>query len=389
MKITRLVIFAVFILTFIVNQNILGCSLIKITINGKTIVGNNEDFGNHDTRIWFEPGDNQHYGVVYVGYDDLFPEGGMNEAGLVFDAFGVSNKPLKDTLGKEPIFELDLKRKIMTECATAEEVMALINKYNLYYWSHSVWVFLDKNGKYLIVDGDSKVLGDNSYFVQTNFRQSEVVDESRIDCSRYKKAMSLLEGHNETSIEYCTSVMDSVHQNSTLYTTVYDLNNAIIYLYYFHNYKKAIRFDLKEELKKGARILVIPELFPEEKTNDYIQSRVLKSRIDSLANISPAVDSVTKKELRERWYIPHIIANHGYGYLHRKDIPNAIAIFNLFIELFPQLPYGYDFLGEAYMEEKQYQLALTNYQKSIELDPNYINGKQRIDVLKKLIEKRE
>ena len=112
MKITRLVIFTVFILTFIFNQNLFGCSLIKITINGKTIVGNNEDFSNPDTRIWFEPGGIQHYGVVYVGYDNLFPEGGMNEAGLVFDAFGVSDKPLKDTTNKEPIFELDLKEKL-------------------------------------------------------------------------------------------------------------------------------------------------------------------------------------------------------------------------------------------------------------------------------------
>ena len=36
----------------------------------------------------------------------------MNEAGLVFDAFGVSDKPLKDTTNKEPIFELDLKEKL-------------------------------------------------------------------------------------------------------------------------------------------------------------------------------------------------------------------------------------------------------------------------------------
>jgi penicillin V acylase-like amidase (Ntn superfamily) len=387
MKITRLVIFAIFILTFTPNQNILGCSLIKITINGKTIVGNNEDFGNHDTRIWFEPGDNQHYGAVYVGYDDLFPEGGMNEKGLVFDAFGVSNKPLKDTLGKEPIFEYDLKRKIMTECTTVEEVRALISKYNLYFWSHSVWVFSDRTGKYLIVDGDSSVIGNNSYFVQTNFRRSEIADENQIDCWRYKKAMSLLKKHNEASIEYCTSIMDSVHQDNTLYTTVYDLNNATIYLYYFHNYKKVIRFDLKEELNKVRRILVIPELFPEEKTKDYIQSRILKSRIDSLAHVNPAIDSATKSELRERWYIPHIIANHGYEFLHRKDIPNAIATFKLFIELFPQLPYGYDFLGEAYMEEKQYQLALTNCQKAVGLDQNYISGKQRINVLKKLLEK--
>ncbi len=386
MKITRLVIFTVFILTFIFNQNLFGCSLIKITINGKTIVGNNEDFSNPDTRIWFEPGGIQHYGVVYVGYDNLFPEGGMNEAGLVFDAFGVSDKPLKDTTNKEPIFELDLKRKIMSECSTVEEVNALINKYNLYFWSHSVWVFLDKTGKYLIVDGDSRILGEKNYFVQTNFRQSEITDETRIDCWRYKKAMSLLKKHSEASIEYCTSIMDSVHQKGTLYTTIYDLDNAIIYLYYFHNYKKVMRFDLKEELKKGERILVIPELFPEEKTKDYIDSRKLKSRIDSLAFISTAIDSATKSELRELWYIPHIIANHGYEYLHRKEISNAIAVFKLFIELFPELPYGYDFLGEAYMEDKQYQLAITNCRMSVELDPSYINGKQRMKVLKKLLE---
>ena len=196
----------------------------------------------------------------------------------------------------------------------------------------------------------------------------------------------MLEKHNEASIDYCTPIMDYVHQNTTLYTTVYDLNDVIIYLYYFHSYKKSIRFDLKEELKKGERILIIPELFSEEKTNDYIQSRMLKSRIGSLAHINPDIDSVTKREMRERWYIPHIKANHGYEFLHREDIPHAIAIFKLFIDLFPQLPYGYDFLGEAYMEEKQYLLALTNYQKSVKIDPNYINAKQRINVLKKLLE---
>ena len=274
----------------------------------------------------------------------------------------------------------------MSECSTVEEVNALINKYNLYFWSHSVWVFIDKTGKYLIVDGDSRILGEKNYFVQTNFRQSEITDETRIDCWRYKKAMSLLKKHSEASIEYCTSIMDSVHQKGTLYTTIYDLDNAIIYLYYFHNYKKVMRFDLKEELKKGERILVIPELFPEEKTKDYIDSRKLKSRIDSLAFISTAIDSATKSELRELWYIPHIIANHGYEYLHRKEISNAIAVFKLFIELFPELPYGYDFLGEAYMEDKQYQLAITNCRMSVELDPSYINGKQRMKVLKKLLE---
>jgi hypothetical protein len=100
------------------SNDIRACTLIKVTANGKTIVGNNEDFKNADTRIWFEPGTGNQFGAVYVGYNNLFPEGGVNEAGLMFDAFGMKNKPLKDTAGKFPIFELDLKRRIMRECST-------------------------------------------------------------------------------------------------------------------------------------------------------------------------------------------------------------------------------------------------------------------------------
>ena len=49
-------IFALLILVLVFNQNALGCSMFKLTMYGKTMVGNNEDYWNPNSRIWFEHG---------------------------------------------------------------------------------------------------------------------------------------------------------------------------------------------------------------------------------------------------------------------------------------------------------------------------------------------
>ena len=50
--------------------------------------------------------------------------------------------------------------------------------------------------------------------------------------------------------------------NSTLYSTVYDLQRKVIYLYHFHNSDNVVVFDLKEEFAKGERVVEMPGLFP-------------------------------------------------------------------------------------------------------------------------------
>ncbi len=73
------------------------CSMFKISQKGKTIVGNNEDYWNPNTSIWFENGKKAKYSVVYVGFDDLRPQGGINQAGLVFDGFAMPYLAIRDT----------------------------------------------------------------------------------------------------------------------------------------------------------------------------------------------------------------------------------------------------------------------------------------------------
>jgi tetratricopeptide (TPR) repeat protein len=51
------------------------------------------------------------------------------------------------------------------------------------------------------------------------------------------------------------------------------------------------------------------------------------------------------------------------------------------VEDYPQSFNVYDSLGEAYMVNKEEELAIKNYQKSLELNPNNTNG---AEMLKKL-----
>lgn len=59
----------------------------------------------------------------------------------------------------------------------------------------------------------------------------------------------------------------------------------------------------------------------------------------------------------------------------------AIHIFQLNVEAFPQSGNVYDSLAEAYIDNGDKQLAIANYQKSLQLDPA---NKNALEMLKKL-----
>ena len=71
----------------------------------------------------------------------------------------------------------------------------------------------------------------------------------------------------------------------------------------------------------------------------------------------------------------------GYRLLQTKRVKDAIEIFKLNVEMFPQGFNAYDSLGEAYMENGDKNLAIQNYKKSLELNPKNTNA---VEKLKKL-----
>jgi tetratricopeptide (TPR) repeat protein len=71
----------------------------------------------------------------------------------------------------------------------------------------------------------------------------------------------------------------------------------------------------------------------------------------------------------------------GYRLLGMTKIKEAIEIFKLNVEAYPQSVNVYDSLGEAYMLSGDKALAIKNYQRAVELNPQNTNA---IEMLKKL-----
>ena len=71
----------------------------------------------------------------------------------------------------------------------------------------------------------------------------------------------------------------------------------------------------------------------------------------------------------------------GYSLLSAKRVKDAIEVFKLNVEEHPQSWNTYDSLGEAYMIDGATELAIKNYERSLELNPENKNG---IEQLKKL-----
>jgi CubicO group peptidase (beta-lactamase class C family) len=64
----------------------------------------------------------------------------------------------------------------------------------------------------------------------------------------------------------------------------------------------------------------------------------------------------------------------GYQLLGMKRTKDAIEIFKLNVEMFPNSSNPYDSLGETYLADDQKDLALANYKKAAELDPANANA---------------
>jgi CubicO group peptidase (beta-lactamase class C family) len=71
----------------------------------------------------------------------------------------------------------------------------------------------------------------------------------------------------------------------------------------------------------------------------------------------------------------------GYTLMRQNKLPEAIAVFGLNVEFYPNSWNVYDSLGEAYMKNGDKELAITNYRKSLELNPKNTGA---VEALKKL-----
>ncbi len=82
-----------------------------------------------------------------------------------------------------------------------------------------------------------------------------------------------------------------------------------------------------------------------------------------------------KKEEPEDWSFAENELNlFGYQLLARERIDEAIIILELNVEAFPEAFNTYDSLAEACMLAGRTEAAITNYERSLELNPDNTNA---------------
>jgi tetratricopeptide (TPR) repeat protein len=150
--------------------------------------------------------------------------------------------------------------------------------------------------------------------------------------------------------------------------------------WYFLAEGYAEKGELKEALGCYEKLLAMEPHIPEVRTN-YFNMILLNGFTDDgtngLAKSYKDLKKAYPDEINESQ-----LNNLGYRLLREKKYQDAIAMFKLNVELYPDYANGYDSLGEAYMANGDNELAIKNYKKSLELDPQNDNAVQMLKELK-------
>lgn len=264
-----------------------SCTIFAISKGESVFFSNNEDWRNPLTYVWVEPPGDGKYGVLCVGFDDLGPQGGINEKGLAFDGNALPYIPIKTYPGRLQPSEAIVNKIIMHRCATVEEAIAMARSYD---WGT---IYSGKfAGQYLLSDatGDACVLGfgvdgelavtrkpkGDGFIVSTNFNRA--YPENRYytyPCERYETASRMLEKlvkESDLTVESLAAVLNAVHQEGrrspTLYSNIFDLKKGLAYFYDRHRYDRVAKIDVAETIKSKQPPKRIKDLFPTEKTNE-------------------------------------------------------------------------------------------------------------------------
>ena len=249
-----------------------ACTIFSAAQGNTVLAGNNEDYNNLKTRVWFFPPSDQGYGRVGFGavagtINRI--EGGMNDQGLFYDCFATAFLRPVNSIGKpyyqdsSDHYRYSLESYCLSVCSTIDEVLELYDNYNLQHMERYQVLWGDKNGDSIIIEGDDIIFKEGDYQVVTNFIQTHP-QLGGYPCWRYDTAVNMLEEMDELSVEYFASICGATHQTGmypSVYSNVYDLTEGIVYLYYFYNYENVIEINLEEELALGEHVYFLADLF--------------------------------------------------------------------------------------------------------------------------------
>jgi len=236
-----------------------ACTVFSFAGNDTVLFGNSED---HDDvpYIWFLEARGNYHAVLCLGFDCGGMQGGMNDAGLCYDAAAGTSHILNwhQELADAPP---DWPTLVLQYCETVDEVEAFIRRYDYSSKGMAQFLYLDRNGDSLIVttthDGElafySRSGGARTI---TNFN---LTDHSvgTYPCWRFDTTSNLLRnlelGTSTPSVDYFRAILNGVHQPGyTAYSNVFDVRSLTAYVYREHNFREVRVIHLVDILEQGA-----------------------------------------------------------------------------------------------------------------------------------------
>ncbi|SNY99609.1 hypothetical protein [Flagellimonas pacifica] len=366
-----------------------ACSMYKSTKDGRTIVGNNEDFFSPNSQFWFEVGTKDTFGVMYMGLLDNFAQGAINESGLVFDGFWEPYLEVKKTKGKLEIPIGNALKNIMQTMDNVEDVKLYLQTINLSSLTDGQLVFVDKSGTYLIVEGDDMFIGDEMEKTFSNFYYSQIESLKDVRLDYFQNGQKFINATKQKStVEYCSEAMQNFAQSRlapTQYSTIYDLENLTIRVFLFNDFSEFIELDLKKELRKGSYRTMIADLFPKTSIG-YLHYKKYNNPENPTLHLKEFLGDaeITEQEFLSNGF-DNVINRLGYEWLNdMKNPKGAIKVFQYGVEIMPNHPNLHDSLGEAYFFDKDWNNSIKNYKKSLILNPENKNAITMISKINEL-----
>lgn len=259
---------------------LIACSAVSIVKNGKVIVGANNDYSYSAKMQWVvEPARDGLFGRVCLSMETVpgwrpAAMRCMNDQGL---ALMHANTPRTQTPydPDKPHFRHNFLEKIISECATVKQAIAMISAYTLPA-EHGAFIHVllaDSSGNGAIVewvDNELKILrpGGSVQFM-TNHLLSKPETAGGPN-ARYARGVRMLPGITEPTVPAVLPLMKEIsvyarikgQQVGTVETSIWDLAGRKIHLYYKRDFDHPLVVDFDRELARGPRMVPLDNLFP-------------------------------------------------------------------------------------------------------------------------------
>ena len=340
-----------------------ACTIFMQHEGHKVLVGNNEDYiPTAKSWLWVRPRTEVANGYILWGFQQKYPEGGMNEKGLFIDAAALPEKIAIIRDPNKPDFNGYITEKILRECSSVGQAVALVSRYNLTWQEKAQIMIVDKSGDYAVIHANYIIRKSANTFALTNYSIGGPT-KSDFTCWRRNTVEEELKD-NPFSVALFRNTLAKIAQtepdNATVYSQVCDLENGIIYLYQKHNFNQVATLSLPKILRKGRRDIAINTLFPRD-IGDIFALQIDRS---GLATAFKTYARLKKSANHQAYdFSEGELDNTAYSLLNRQKFKEAIAVFKLNIRAYPRSANAKAGLANAFLLQGSTMAADQEYLK--------------------------